>query len=43
MFETRGVLRPVAQALEANHRQQDYPACWMGLRKRFHARFHAQA
>jgi homogentisate 1,2-dioxygenase len=37
MFETRGVLRPVAQALEANHRQQDYPACWMGLRKRFHA------
>ena len=35
MFETRGVLRPVAHALVAAHRQQDYPACWMGLRKRF--------
>ena len=35
MFETRAVIRPTAQALAAGHRQQDYPDCWMGLRKRF--------
>ena len=35
MFETRAVIRPTAQALAADHRQQDYPDCWMGLRKRF--------
>ncbi|MCR6495297.1 homogentisate 1,2-dioxygenase [Thermomonas sp. S9] len=35
MFETRAVIRPCAQALEAAHRQQDYPDCWRGLGKRF--------
>lgn len=35
MFETRAVIRPTAQAMAADHRQQDYPDCWMGLRKRF--------
>ena len=35
MFETRAVLRPTAQALEAAHRQRDYQACWAGLRKNF--------
>lgn len=35
MFETRAVLRPTAQALDAAHRQRDYQACWAGLRKNF--------
>jgi homogentisate 1,2-dioxygenase len=35
MFETRAVIRPTRQALEAAHRQRDYQACWAGLRKRF--------
>jgi homogentisate 1,2-dioxygenase len=35
MFETRAVIRPAAQALDAAHRQQDYPECWTGLKKRF--------
>ncbi|WP_440225570.1 homogentisate 1,2-dioxygenase [Dokdonella sp. MW10] len=35
MFETRAVIRPTAQALEAAHRQRDYQACWQGLRKHF--------
>ncbi|WP_449447146.1 homogentisate 1,2-dioxygenase [Thermomonas brevis] len=35
MFETRAVIRPAAQALDAAHRQQDYPDCWSGLKKRF--------
>ena len=35
MFETRGVLRPTQQALDAPHRQRDYQACWAGLQKRF--------
>ena len=35
MFETRAVIRPVAQALDATHRQRDYPACWAGLQKHF--------
>ncbi len=35
MFETRGVIRPVAQALDAAHRQRDYPDVWMGLRRHF--------
>ncbi len=35
MFETRAVLRPTGQALEASHRQRDYQACWAGLRKHF--------
>ena len=37
MFETRAVMRPTTQALDAAHRQQDYPACWMGLKKYFAA------
>ncbi|WP_140909382.1 homogentisate 1,2-dioxygenase [Cognatiluteimonas lumbrici] len=35
MFETRSVIRPTAQALDAAHRQRDYQACWAGLRKHF--------
>lgn len=35
MFETRAVLRPTAQAMEAAHRQRDYQACWAGLKKHF--------
>ncbi len=35
MFETRAVLRPTRQALEAAHRQRDYQACWAGLQKHF--------
>ncbi|RNF84406.1 homogentisate 1,2-dioxygenase [Montanilutibacter psychrotolerans] len=35
MFETRAVIRPTAQALDAAHRQRDYQACWAGLRSHF--------
>ena len=35
MFETRAVIRPAQQALDAMHRQRDYQACWAGLQKRF--------
>ncbi len=35
MFETRAVIRPSAQAFDAEHRQRDYQACWAGLRKQF--------
>ncbi|WP_242109282.1 homogentisate 1,2-dioxygenase [Luteimonas aquatica] len=35
MFETRAVIRPTRQALEAAHRQRDYQDCWAGLRKHF--------
>ena len=35
MFETRNVIRPTRQALDAGHRQRDYQACWAGLRKHF--------
>ena len=35
MFETRGVLRPTTQAMDAAHRQRDYQHCWAGLRKHF--------
>jgi homogentisate 1,2-dioxygenase len=35
MFETRAVIRPTQQALDAAHRQRDYQACWAGLQKRF--------
>lgn len=35
MLETRAVIRPTAQALEAAHRQRDYQACWAGLRRNF--------
>ncbi len=37
MFETRAVLRPTRQALDAAHRQRDYQACWQGLQKHFGA------
>ncbi len=37
MFETRAVIRPTRQALDAGHRQRDYQACWAGLRKQFDA------
>jgi homogentisate 1,2-dioxygenase len=37
MFETRGVIRPTQQALDAGHRQRDYQACWAGLQKHFQA------
>jgi homogentisate 1,2-dioxygenase len=35
MFETRAVLRPTKQALEAAHRQRGYQQCWDGLRRNF--------
>ncbi len=35
MFETRAVIRPTQQALDAGHRQRDYQACWAGLQKHF--------
>ncbi len=35
MFETRNVIRPTQQALEADHRQRGYQACWAGLQKHF--------
>ena len=35
MCETRGVLRPVQQAIDAAHRQCDYLGCWSGLEKHF--------
>jgi homogentisate 1,2-dioxygenase len=38
MFETRAVIRPTRQALDAAHRQRDYQACWAGLQKRFDPR-----
>jgi homogentisate 1,2-dioxygenase len=37
MFETRAVIRPARQALDAAHRQRDYQACWAGLQKHFAA------
>ena len=37
MFETRAVIRPTAQAIEAAHRQRGYQACWAGLRRHFNA------
>ncbi|HEY0232627.1 MAG TPA: homogentisate 1,2-dioxygenase [Dokdonella sp.] len=35
MFETRAVIQPTRQALDAPQRQADYQDCWSGLRKRF--------
>ena len=35
MFETRAVIRPTRQALDAAFRQRDYQQCWAGLRKHF--------
>lgn len=37
MFETRGVIRPTAQAMDATHRQRGYQHCWQGLKKNFQA------
>lgn len=36
MFETRAVLCPTRQALDAPFRQQDYSECWRGLERHFH-------
>jgi len=35
MFETRGVIRPTAQAMDAAHRQPGYQQCWKGLKANF--------
>jgi homogentisate 1,2-dioxygenase len=35
MFETRAVIRPTRQAMDAAHRQRDYQDCWAGLKKGF--------
>lgn len=35
MFESRAVLRPTQQALEAPQRQKDYQQCWQGLARHF--------
>ena len=35
MFETRQVIRPARQALEARELQSDYDACWQGIGKHF--------
>ncbi len=35
MFETRAVLCPARQALDAPFRQQDYSECWRGLERHF--------
>ena len=35
MFETRWLLCPSAQAMEAPQRQRDYQECWQGLNKHF--------
>lgn len=37
MFETRGVIRPTVQAMDAAHRQRDYQQCWQGLKANFTA------
>jgi homogentisate 1,2-dioxygenase len=35
MFETRKVIRPTQQALDAPQLQQNYHECWQGIRKHF--------
>ena len=35
MFETRAVIRPTKQALEAKELQGDYYECWQGIKKHF--------
>lgn len=35
MFETRAVMRPVQQALDAAFRQREYSQCWAGLERHF--------
>jgi homogentisate 1,2-dioxygenase len=37
MFEAPRVIRPTRQAVEALHRQRDYPDCWSGLQANFDA------
>ncbi|MDR6843294.1 homogentisate 1,2-dioxygenase [Pseudoxanthomonas sacheonensis] len=37
MFETRAVIRPTRQAIEATYRQREYQHCWAGLKKNFSA------
>lgn len=37
MFETRAVIRPAQQALDAPFRQRDYARCWQGLERFFQA------
>ncbi|WP_407352722.1 homogentisate 1,2-dioxygenase [Luteimonas sp. R10] len=38
MFETRAVIRPTQQAIDAGHRQRDYQDCWAGLKRHFRRR-----
>ncbi|MEZ5443410.1 MAG: homogentisate 1,2-dioxygenase [Lysobacterales bacterium] len=38
MFESRGVIRPTDQALEAEFRQHEYQHCWRGLQRHFAGR-----
>jgi homogentisate 1,2-dioxygenase len=35
MFESRNVIRPTQQALDAAHLQREYIECWAGLKKHF--------
>ena len=35
MFETRAVIQPTRQAMEAPHRQLTYQDCWQGLKRNF--------
>ena len=35
MFETRAVIKPTQQALEAKELQADYYQCWQGIKKHF--------
>ncbi|MGH8396720.1 MAG: homogentisate 1,2-dioxygenase [Gammaproteobacteria bacterium] len=35
MFETRAVIRPTKQAMEAKELQEDYWQCWQGIKKHF--------
>lgn len=37
MFESRNVIRPTQQAVNAEHRQKQYQQCWAGLKKHFTA------
>lgn len=35
MFESRYVISPTKFAMESEHRQRDYSACWSGIKKHF--------
>jgi homogentisate 1,2-dioxygenase len=37
MFESRWMIVPTRQAMEAEHRQPDYDAVWAGLRRSYQA------